>query len=211
MHVKNTSGRGFTLIELLVSIAIMAFLISILLPTLSSARASARTVQCLSNLRQIGIGFSSYHVDYDGWLYPRLNAVYPTTWHGVIDRQIGGSGVGPYATTLMVFRCPDNDFDAMAPQIDGMYTGLAGNSTSVATAERIDQIQTPSRNVLVVEVNRRRSPAPGIANILYSTYGYANEQFLGHLNRSNVLLADMRAETIDDEHPLVHQYSWWKP
>lgn len=54
-------GRGaFTLIELLVVVAIVALLIGILLPTIGRARDSARAAVCLSNLRQIGAGFSMY-------------------------------------------------------------------------------------------------------------------------------------------------------
>lgn len=54
------SNRGFTLVELLVVIAIIAVLAALLLPTLASARARARKVQCLNHLRQIGIAFTLY-------------------------------------------------------------------------------------------------------------------------------------------------------
>lgn len=59
--------RAFTLIELLVVVSIIALLIALLLPTLKSARRVARNTVCLSQQRQIGIGFASYATDSSGY------------------------------------------------------------------------------------------------------------------------------------------------
>src|SRR5690606_13591035 len=89
LHMKrNTTARkGFTLVELLVVIGIIALLISILLPTLSRARDSARAIKCGSNVRSIAQGLIGYSTDFEGNLP-----------YGYIDFGFGDAGDGTPAS-----------------------------------------------------------------------------------------------------------------
>lgn len=74
------SCRGFTLIELLVVISIIAVLAAMLLPAIGLVRDSARSVQCMGNLRQLQYANIAYASDWQGILVPSFFCIEGTTW-----------------------------------------------------------------------------------------------------------------------------------
>src|SRR4051794_5732332 len=69
---RSNVSKGFTLIELLVVIGIIAVLISILLPAFQKARSQARTIQCMSNLRNVMTTVVMYANDNKGAVFPAI-------------------------------------------------------------------------------------------------------------------------------------------
>ena len=133
--------RGFTLVELLVVIGVIALLVAILLPALSSARGASRQVRCLSNIRQLAVGTLLYQAEYRGLHVPGYWGWSQATggWPPSPEPPVPPSGprrywfhAEPFAGALMVTRagvgrfpqnmvCPDAPLSEARATKDG-YT-----------------------------------------------------------------------------------------
>lgn len=134
---RKPQRGGFTLIELLVVISIIAVLASLILPGVQNARATARRMQCLNHMRNVGIAVQNYTTNNNGKLPPLVKSESYTSggspasrsisWPiylfpyldqtGLYDRIFGNLGIwddtsGTFGSTnlinIPVFTCPDD-------------------------------------------------------------------------------------------------------
>ncbi len=155
-----TSHFSFTLIELLVVVAIVAILAALLMPALRSAKESARTAQCLSNLRQIGMLFLLYAGENQGYMPPQKDPrpspfdrlvdagyVTPTPYFhpaakvGWVPKMISGVNIFRCPSVQAIYRGylnPENDNNAGFRQANYTPSGLVGVLDSSSGGWRLD-------------------------------------------------------------------------
>lgn len=195
---RRLSARAFTLIDILVSIAIIAVLIGILLPSLAIVRASSERVVCASNIRQAGLGLHMYALDNTDFLPPSSFAMghgthFETTpIHLRFDTGNRGleneegylwDGMGfligqDYLSDGRIFYCPshlgENTFETYQDQFNGELGEILANyqyrGLGPNNEYRLDQFQ------------------PSVALI---SDGFRDLSEINHANGMNVLRAGM--------------------
>jgi prepilin-type processing-associated H-X9-DG protein/prepilin-type N-terminal cleavage/methylation domain-containing protein len=95
-RAAERSEAAFTLLELLVSIAVLVILAGLLLPNLSRAKESARSINCMSNLRQLQLCWQMYADDYAGVFVPNdwIASVSSSSGSGSTNGSGGTNGSG---------------------------------------------------------------------------------------------------------------------
>ena len=152
MRVRDR--KGFTLIELLVVIAIIAVLIALLLPAVQAARAAARRIQCVNNMKQIGIAMHNYH-DVVGTLPPGTVGCCNGTWQAFIlpyfeqralansynfstPRYVDPSNVTVTNSFIASLLCPSDTASRPTSTALGAFNGLISAHNYVANFGQTD-------------------------------------------------------------------------
>ncbi|MDX1931222.1 MAG: DUF1559 domain-containing protein [Capsulimonadales bacterium] len=205
---------AFTLIELLVVIAIIAILAAILFPVFAQAREKARQISCLSNEKQITLGFLMYVQDYDG-TFPLYTYDYLTYWAG--GREAAGRPfdksrglIFPYLKNGEIQKCPSYTGGTnLGGTGYGYNQNIAGDAWQneppylLLNPAQDAQLNRPAETILLGDAGQKDFPNPGINETILigppsSWFGFPSIDFR-HQSFANFSFADGHVKAIKRE------------
>lgn len=196
-------SAGFSLVEIIVTTAILAILVTLILPAVNKAIDSARTAGCASNLSQIGKAMFAYAADNDG----RLPAAddqrqgWPfRTYMFQLNPYLGNLPTITFEQQKKicfdgVFRCPGKKDWSLAGPTDAQRNSYGMNTFDLNNAPtegpRLVNISNRAKTVLAADMQ-----AGGYWALRNAHYMYKDFHALRHNNRDNILFCDGHVEAL---------------
>lgn len=191
-HRIQRYRREFTIIELLIVISIIIILASLLLPALNAAKNRARTLICVSVLKQYGMAMNNYINDYQGWIPPVSTSLWidgeTLGMRGFLAPYLGIRGNKPQLQMVRkkLYCIQREEIDRPSGGVS--QPNYAANNWLI---RQMDKIGTPSRVCHLTEFSNE----PGASWVSSSLSGHI-PALPSHRDSANVLFCDGHVSTI---------------
>jgi prepilin-type N-terminal cleavage/methylation domain-containing protein/prepilin-type processing-associated H-X9-DG protein len=159
------TSRAFTLIELLVVIAIIAILAAILFPVFAQARDKARSIACMSNMKQLGVAIQMYTQDYDEQIFFRSTTNVDST-----RTHMATSGnalrwwnmISPYVKNNQIYRCPSDQPRLSVDSSGNLVVPRSYAASASAESLSLANVDKPVETIVITEAWSRDATGAAI-------------------------------------------------
>lgn len=206
--------KGFTIVELLVVVAIIGVLVALLLPAVQAARASARRLQCASNMRQLGLGVHQF-VDVNRGRWPQLAGHVEQLPDAMNQEDLS------WIETLKPFT-ENVDELRLCPEHQDLTEGRFRFHRHETTAEGAPVNDGDNRRVAATSYAmngylRNRSPKPaGAPPPVLAAWAADNDGVVNNFNKllsthETILVIEATTYAVVNNYDHAHTYEWFSP